>query len=69
MSQSGLEGMKPSHRPATEHGGKRRQADGRRDGHAAIAGFDQFGAVRVRANPIAESLLGRLRRAEAFGIG
>ena len=49
MSQSGLEGMKPSHRPGTEHGGKRRETDGRRDCHAAIAGFDQFGDQPISA--------------------
>jgi len=43
MSQASLEGVKPSHRPGTEHGGKRRETDGRRDRHAAIAGVDQFG--------------------------
>ena len=42
MSQPSLKGIKPSHRPGTEHGGKRRETDDRRDGHAAIAGVEQL---------------------------
>lgn len=35
---------------------------------AGVAGFGEFGAVRVRMNPIAVNLLTPLRRVEAFGI-
>lgn len=36
---------------------------------AGVAGFGEFGAIRVRMNPIAVNLLTPLRRVEAFGIG
>lgn len=35
---------------------------------AGVAGFGEFGAIRVRMNPIAMALLQPLRRAEAWGI-
>jgi hypothetical protein len=35
---------------------------------SGVAGFDQFGAVAVRLNPIAMTLLAPLRHVEAFGI-
>jgi hypothetical protein len=39
-----------------------------RNTNAGVAGFGEFGAVRVRMNPIAIDLLTPLRRAEAIGI-
>jgi hypothetical protein len=39
-----------------------------RNNNSGVAGFGEFGAVRVRMNPIALDLLAPLRRAEAFGL-
>lgn len=39
-----------------------------RNTNAGVAGFGEFGAVRVRMNPIVIDLLTPLRRVEAFGI-
>lgn len=39
-----------------------------RNTNAGVAGFGEFGAVRVRMNPIVIDLLTPLRRAEAIGI-
>lgn len=36
---------------------------------SGVAGFGEFGAIRVRMNPLALNLLAPYRRAEAFGIG
>lgn len=40
-----------------------------RNNNSGVAGFGDFGAVRVRMNPIAVDLLRPLRRVEAFGVG
>lgn len=39
-----------------------------RNNNSGVAGFGEFGAVRVRMNPIAIDLLRPLRRVEAFGV-
>lgn len=39
-----------------------------RDNRSGVAGFSEFGAVRVRQNPYVAMLLDPLRRIEAFGI-
>lgn len=39
-----------------------------RDVNSGVAGFGDFGAVRVRQNPLATSLLDPLRRVETVGI-
>jgi len=40
-----------------------------RDNRSGVAGFGEFGAVRVRQNPYVAMLLDPLRRAQQFGIG
>lgn len=40
-----------------------------RDNRSGIAGFGEFGAVRVRQNPYVAMLLDPLRRGQQFGIG
>jgi hypothetical protein len=39
-----------------------------RDNRSGVAGFAEFGAVRVRQNPYVEVLLAKLRRAESWGL-
>ena len=39
-----------------------------RDNRSGVAGFGEFGAVRVRQNPYVTMLLDPLRRVESFGI-
>jgi hypothetical protein len=39
-----------------------------RNTNAGVAGFGEFGAVRVRMNPIVIDMLTPLRRTEAFGL-
>lgn len=39
-----------------------------RNNNSGVAGFGDFGAVRVRANPMAVDLLEPLRRSESWGI-
>lgn len=39
-----------------------------RNNNSGVAGFGEFGAIRVRMNPIAIDLLKPLRRGEAFGV-
>lgn len=39
-----------------------------RDNNSGVADFGQFGAVRVKVNPIALNSLARFRRVEAFGL-
>lgn len=39
-----------------------------RNNNSGVAGFGEFGAVRVRENPMVAKMLNPLRRAEAFGI-
>jgi len=39
-----------------------------RDNRSGVAGFGEFGSVRVRQNPYVAMLLDPLRRVEAFGI-
>lgn len=40
-----------------------------RNNKSGVAGFGEFGSVRVRQNPYVASLLDPLRRGEAWGIG
>jgi hypothetical protein len=40
-----------------------------RNNNSGVAGFGEYGAVRVRMNPIAIDLLQPYQRAEAFGLG
>lgn len=40
-----------------------------RDNRSGVAGFGEFGAVRVRQNPYVAMLLDPLRRTESHGIG
>lgn len=40
-----------------------------RDNRSGVAGFSEFGAVRVRQNPYVAMLLDPLRRTSTFGIG
>lgn len=40
-----------------------------RDNRSGVAGFAEFGAVRVRENPYVAMLLDPLRRADSWGIG
>lgn len=39
-----------------------------RNNNSGVAGFGEYGAIRVRMNPIAIDLLKPLRRVEAFGV-
>lgn len=39
-----------------------------RNNNSGVAGFGEYGAIRVRMNPIAIDLLKPLQRSEAFGI-
>jgi hypothetical protein len=40
-----------------------------RNNNSGVAGFGEYGAIRVRMNPLAINLLQPLRRVEALGIG
>ena len=40
-----------------------------RDNRSGVAGFSEFGAVRVRQNPYVAMLLDPLRRGDSWGIG
>jgi len=40
-----------------------------RNNNSGVAGFGEYGAIRVRMNPIAIDLLQPYQRAEAFGLG
>lgn len=40
-----------------------------RDNRSGVAGFSEFGAVRVRQNPYVAMLLDPLRRADSWGVG
>lgn len=39
-----------------------------RNNNSGVAGFGEFGAVRVRMNPLVSDMLNPLRRIEAFGV-